>query len=308
MHARFFATLLLVAASIVLSVAHPTVTPESYPIVVMSSEEPLIVDAQMARAGVGLDATIGHVRELIGSTADVGTEHWGIPMTASEALDVDLIGRGEFVNLGMRSTRDRGGVSRRAWPTSSGTCTMGFHIEGGEYGAQFITAGHCGAAYTSTKWYHQGGSTYVGGELATLLVNNGIDAMRINITPNSYGDNHMYGDGTFIQSSLSYRNPIAGETLCANLGVSASASKCGTVTDASISWTSTITGYTVTGADLSISTIDGDSGSPIHTPGDPGDYVWAVGINDNSYGNFARMGSIMAKPAFDGLLLLYGQS
>jgi hypothetical protein len=118
----------------------------------------------------------------------------------------------------------------------------------------------------------------------------------------------MYGDGTFIQSGLSYRNPIEGETLCANLGISSTASKCGTVTDASISWTSSTTGFTVTGADLNITTIPGDSGSPIHTPGDPGDYVWAVGISDTAGAHFARMGSIMAKPAFDGLRLLYAQS
>jgi hypothetical protein len=410
-----------------------------------AAPDPALVQARANRASLGLAADPTTVARLVGSRNDVGTAEWGIPMSAKEVAEVDLVGRGRFANdiatrilpslekradfagvwieptgnavVGLTSDdpsvakavsafasdtrwsvrlerRERslaaledaatrlwklwdesaagrlsavrvhvqdgsliaevdeshlesasqgaaalseslgvplalvasepdldttctsrnncydpfkaGIVIRNGSSTSSGTCTMAFHLDGGEYAEQFITAGHCGAAYSSTKWYHQGGSTYVGGELATLLTNNGIDAMRINIATNSYADNHLYGN-RFIQSSISWRNPISGEMLCANLGVS-EAIKCGSVTDASISWTSSTTGDTVTGADLAVTTIVGDSGSPIHTPGSSGDYVWAVGISDTAGAHFARMGSIMAKPAFDGLTLVYGQS
>ena len=100
MIAFLVAAVLLATAGFATVAAQPADLTSNQPdATVTSSNDATLEEARLARAGLGLDATPDVVRELTGSPADVGTERWGIPMTADEASAVDLVGRGEFANL-----------------------------------------------------------------------------------------------------------------------------------------------------------------------------------------------------------------
>lgn len=69
-------------------------------------------------------------------------------------------------------------------PGSGEYCTMGFHVSlnGDE---QFLTAGHCGAAYAPTDWHHYSYGL-VGNETATMLTSSvARDIMRVQMLDGS---------------------------------------------------------------------------------------------------------------------------
>jgi hypothetical protein len=57
-----------------------------------------LIDAAATRAQLGLDASLERVASLKESSADVGSDSWGIPMTAAEAAEIDLPGRMDFAD------------------------------------------------------------------------------------------------------------------------------------------------------------------------------------------------------------------
>lgn len=170
---------------------------------------------------------------------------------------------------------------RHGSSTSTGLCTMGFHIvlNGNE---QFLTAGHCG--YTgSLSWYHQGYGL-VGSVQASYYVWGGIDIQRINMQDWQASDD-VYAGPINITGS---RYPSQGEAVCASLGRTQWVD-CGTIRDTYKSWTSQTCGCPVYGADHDgIATQVGDSGSPIYAGVAGGNGV-ALGIHDTAAGEFARV-------------------
>lgn len=48
------------------------------------------------RAALGLPTDDAIISSIVGTPADVGTPEWGIVMTATEAAEIDLLGRMEF--------------------------------------------------------------------------------------------------------------------------------------------------------------------------------------------------------------------
>lgn len=164
---------------------------------------------------------------------------------------------------------------------------MGFHVvTGSNY--QFLTAGHCSHGSRSNNWYHKGlsGTGYVGNVKATLYQTHGSDIMRVGMSSSQDSDRYYLTSSSWT-SITSVVLPSSGMNVCASLGVS-NTQKCGTVTSASVSWTSATCGCLVNGADTSISTIGGDSGAPLRSGSR------AVGIMNTSNGRFAKV-----KPALD---------
>jgi hypothetical protein len=147
---------------------------------------------------------------------------------------------------------------------------------------QHLTAGHCGFA-GSNSWYHAGysGSIAYGGETASWYIGSHIDAMRVNI-PNTQVSASIYGTA---RSVSGVRRPILGEIICASLGKSNTV-PCGTVTSPNSGWVSSTCNCIVNGADSSLTTIGGDSGSPMYSAVGAVDAV-ALGISDTSIGQFA---------------------
>lgn len=137
--------------------------------------------------------------------------------------------------------------------------------------------------------FHPGyGSTKVGSELGTLYAANGHDAMRVQIS-DTQDSNRIYLDTQLVTTS---RNPIQGEAICASLGFDGSFD-CGTVVDAVDSWIGEASGCVIKRADHDgITTIPGDSGSPIVNNVSVGNFA-AIGIHNNSAGNFARMQTVL---------------
>jgi len=183
--------------------------------------------------------------------------------------------------------RPRAGVViRNDTANSAGTCTMGFHILIGS-DEQFLTAGHCGCAYTAVDWHHTG-LGLIGNEAATMtgLATQKKDMMRVQMNDSQasalmYADSGDMGDGAL---------PIVNETVFASLGVS-NLKKSGTVTDDWTSWTSEYCHVTMWGGDTNISTIPGDSGSPIYRRFSFGGewYLTPIGIGNTAVGQFGRV-------------------
>jgi hypothetical protein len=207
----------------------------------------------------------------------------GVPITVEAALpsiDTTCTDRDHCY-----SPMRPGIVIRNNTDTSGGTCTMAFHIVVGT-DEQFMTAGHCGCAYSAVDWHHMGFGT-IGNEAGTMTnLATPKDMMKVQMadsqaSPLMYADSGDMGDGA---------NPIEGETVFASLGIS-DAKKSGTVTDVSESWTSTYCKKTVYGADSSISTIPGDSGSPIYRRFSYGGewYITPIGIGDTAVGQFGKV-------------------
>jgi len=180
---------------------------------------------------------------------------------------------------------------------STALCTMNFHIRIGS-NEQFLTAGHCGYS-GSNDWYHIGyGANKVGSELATLYQQNGQDAMRVEM-PDAQAADDIY---SITSNIVGWRDPVQGEAICASLGNSNSID-CGTVSEDFHSWIGDSCGCTIWGANHdNISTIGGDSGSPISVgPGAPYPAT-GVGIHNRSNGDFARLDDVL--DAFGAELVL----
>ncbi len=174
----------------------------------------------------------------------------------------------------------KAGIKIRKGSTTGVLCTMGFHVLVGS-DEQFVTAGHCGYS-GSNDWYHVGYGK-IGAETATQFGSNGRDAMRVQMNADQ-DSNRVYN---LFDPVTSARNPVQGESICASLGGS-NAHRCGSVTSAVTSWTSSTCNCTVHGADASYTTIGGDSGSPVFSS-----QAVAVGINNTSSGQFARLGDVL---------------
>ena len=78
-----------------------------------------------------------------------------------------------------------------------------------------------------------------------------------------------------------------------SLGYGSNTIKTGTVTAALTTWGSNTCGCTVSGGDASWTTIGGDSGSPVYRVVGPAALLYAVGVNANKFGNFARVSDAM---------------
>lgn len=175
----------------------------------------------------------------------------------------------------------KGGIIVRKGSTTGLACTMGFQIVSGS-DVQFLTAGHCGYSGSNNR-YHQGYG-YVGSEQATLYTNNGIDVMRVQMSDSQASDS-LFGSAASI-NAVDW--PTTGLWVCASLGISNSNS-CGNVTDNYTSWTGEACGCTIYGAQYTISTTDGDSGSPVYDGNLP---YTAIGIHSGS-GRFAILKDVL---------------
>lgn len=174
----------------------------------------------------------------------------------------------------------KAGIVIRKGSTTGTRCTMGFNVQVGS-DEQFLTSGHCGWD-GSNNWYHAGFGL-IGAETATQYVNNGREAMRVQMS-DAQDSNLVYN---LFNPVTSARNPIQGESMCASLGVSNSHS-CGIVEVSVTSWFATNCSCTMNGADASIVQIVGDSGSPYFSSQAVG-----IGIGSTSDGKFARLGDVL---------------
>lgn len=170
-------------------------------------------------------------------------------------------------------------------------CALGFHIRIG-VDERFVTSGHCGFA-GADNWLHPGiaGNHVLGAETGqTLYQNNGQDIMVVQLDVDAEASDNVFGCCGDIVAP--YGTPIQGETLCALLAET-NAIKCGSVTNTWLSWISDTPNpdIVVKGGDLTITTIDGDSGSPVYRRlQDPnGNQVRAIGVNAAEFGQFARL-------------------
>lgn len=175
------------------------------------------------------------------------------------------------------------GTRIRQGSETGGTCTMGFHIKKpGTTIRNFVTAGHC-SFIGSTAWYMPGYG-YIGGVQSNLIVSQGMDIMRVGI-PSGQVSNGIFNAPAGMEVDA-YSAPLSGETLCGALGMS-DRYDCGLIIDTFKTWTSTTCNCTVEGGRVGITSIGGDSGSPLfrvvtqYT-------VRAVGVTNQGNGNFAR--------------------
>jgi hypothetical protein len=171
-------------------------------------------------------------------------------------------------------------VIRKGASNGAYRCTMGFNVQVGS-DEQFVTSGHCGWD-GSNNWYHAGFGL-IGAETATQYVNNGRDAMRVQMS-DTQDSNLVYN---LFNPVTSARNPVQGESMCASLGVSNSHS-CGIVEVALTSWVGTNCTCTINGADASITLVGGDSGSPFFSSQAVG-----IGVGATESGKFARLGDVL---------------
>jgi hypothetical protein len=180
-------------------------------------------------------------------------------------------------------------VIRNDHANSSGTCTMAFHVRMGT-DEQFLTAGHCGCAYTAQDWHHQGYGL-IGSETATLtgaaFDPNRKDIMRVQIDADTQASPFVYGhSGDMGQPTL----PIDNETVYASLGIS-NVIKTGIVTEVWTNWGSDFCGVVMKGGDTNIGTIPGDSGSPLYRRFSSGGewYITPIGVMATAAGQFGRV-------------------
>ncbi len=184
-----------------------------------------------------------------------------------------------------------GDVIRNGSTSSTGTCTMAWHIalSGGD--KQFMTAGHCGRYYLpSVSWYHKGYG-YIGDDASNLedLSSTKKDEMRIQM-PDAQASDLVYSVGGIMSSAAL---PVVGEAVCVSKGISNSI-QCGTVTSTWTSWTSNDCNPACTvwgGATSGLTASPGDSGSPIYQTYSAGgdSYIVPVGVLDTAGGLFARV-------------------
>lgn len=158
-------------------------------------------------------------------------------------------------------------------------CTMGFHIRVGT-DEQFLTAGHCG--YSSSENWNHAGYGFIGTAEQTLYPDQDRDIMTIDI-PDDQDSNKLY---TITDTYADTGSPILGGVVCADLGRS-DVFICGTVQDDFASWISSNCNCVVYGADSSLNTIPGDSGSPIVASSANNSFGLAVGISNTANGQFA---------------------
>jgi hypothetical protein len=165
-------------------------------------------------------------------------------------------------------------------------CTMAFHIVIGT-NELFTTAGHCG--YTGSDGWYTRPLGNIGweppGGVGTLYADGGQDIMWVSMA-DSQASQYIYGCCTDI---LGYGYPIQNETVCDSLGWT-NAIRCGTATSTWLSYLSDTPNpdIHVWGGDTSISTIDGDSGSPVYRLNDS-NQATAIGVNTTEFGQFARL-------------------
>lgn len=179
-----------------------------------------------------------------------------------------------------------GVVVRNDGPNTGRTCTMGFLIVVNDTDEQFLTSGHCGCAYVPTDWHHQG-LGLVGNEAATMTgLAQKKDIMRVQMNDSQasaliYADSGDMGDGAL---------PVVNETIFASLGIS-NVKKTGTVTSDWTNWGSDKCGATMWGGDTNLTTIPGDSGSPIYRRFNFGGewYITPIGVSATAGGAFGRV-------------------
>lgn len=186
-----------------------------------------------------------------------------------------------------------GDIIRNGSSSSTGTCTMAWHILVGS-DKQFMTAGHCGRAYLpSVNWYHQGYGL-IGSDQSNLedLSSTKKDEMRIQM-PDAQASALVY-EVPAAQQMVAATLPVVGMAVCGSLGISNTIS-CGTVTSTWTSWTSNDCNAACTvwgGATSGIALAPGDSGSPMYqiiTNGGGTKYIVPIGVLDTQGGLFARV-------------------
>ncbi len=169
----------------------------------------------------------------------------------------------------------------------AGTCTMGFHIvQAGD--AEFVTSGHCSFNTFGNNWSHAAIGA-LGAPVQWMYFQNGQDILRSNLTAAQESDN-VFAEGDDI---IGMGVAAQGETLCASLGAGSNAIKCGTVTTTWVSYNfgAAWGNFDLWGADMSYTTVGGDSGSPVYRriPGGTGDRMRAIGVSSSNTGLFARL-------------------
>ncbi len=186
-----------------------------------------------------------------------------------------------------------GDVIRNGSSSSTGTCTMSWHILVGS-DKQFMTAGHCGRAYLpSVNWYHKGYGL-IGSDQSNLedLSSRKKDEMRVQM-PDAQASALVYGVPA-VQQIVAAALPVVGMAVCGSLGIS-NTIRCGTVTSTWTSWTSSDCNPACTvwgGATSGITLIPGDSGSPMYqiiSNGGDAKYIVPIGVLDTAGGLFARV-------------------
>ena len=200
--------------------------------------------------------------------------------------------------FGLRADAEYAGAAIH-WTVVSGfpECTMAFHIKvGGD--KQFLTAGHCGYNF-SGNWVHTG--ITIGTDQADMYHDNGVDIMRIQLPEAQAGfkaidaalPNHQFSGwatalvGTAVRTSRARTQTVT----------------AGTITDQFRCWVSDTANpdIDVCGADWSLPSQPGDSGSSIYYPWqDPGGppYLAAVGTLSNTSGNLAKVQDALSPLGF----------
>lgn len=168
-------------------------------------------------------------------------------------------------------------------------CGLGAHIRVGS-NERFVTSGHCG--YTgSNNWLHKDmpGSDVLGAETGTkLYVNGGQDIMMVELDNDAQSSDDIYGCCLDI---VGMGSPIQFEVLCTSRAQQQDVA-CGTVTNTWMQYISDTPDpdWVAWGADLTITAIDGDSGSPIwRDVNDVPLQVRAIGVLAAEFGEFARL-------------------
>lgn len=178
-----------------------------------------------------------------------------------------------------------GVVVRNNTASSTGTCTMGFHIRIGT-DEQWLTAGHCGCAYTATDWHHTG-LGLVGNEVARMTnLAQPKDIMRVQMA-DAQASALVYGhSGEMGQSVL----PVVNEAVFGSMGI-ANTVMSGTIKDDWTSWHSEYCNKTMYGGDTNLVQIPGDSGSPIYRRWSFGGewYITPIGVGVMATGQFGRV-------------------
>jgi hypothetical protein len=159
---------------------------------------------------------------------------------------------------------------------------MAFHIAPAGGGRNFLTAGHC----SGSTWYH-GSYGLIGSQAGTLLCQdpgNDHDIKRVSMSSGQVTSG-VYGSGpTNIHTVSAAAWPVQGATVRASMGAS-NFLTTGIVTSGAVTYTMTGVPCAVWGGAHNLSSIGGDSGSPVWQTSP----VRAVGVHSTLQGRFGRV-------------------
>lgn len=187
---------------------------------------------------------------------------------AEQGHDTEMCGNGN--SRGNCWNPIRAGVVIHLQQLGGTPCTMGFHITMPNGDKEWLTAGHCG--YDTTPNAHQyhspafHGGERIGVRTATLYnTTHHRDIMRVSHRYGSEISSRIYDTNTPYAMAAA-GSVMAGETVCASLGISDD-NKCRVVVEVQTSWQSeTFNPGTlkVFGASSMIPVDFGDSGAPVY--------------------------------------------